>query len=138
MQKKISVYKIILAITFSVGFLFAEAQIPKGANVIKIKDASFKEIATALLDAGYSFYKIDSNYQTLRTELKYIKDYLIQIRLEVRVKDSTAFLKGAWESPASSGLLMIENQKWKSAQITFGEMNRFALSFNKPVEYTTE
>lgn len=110
---------------------------PKGANVIKVTGVSFKQVAQALVDNGFFFEKIDSNYQVIKTDYKEVKGYVMTIQLEVRIKDSTATLKGTWIS--SNYKFDIENQKSAAPyRITFKALNDFALSFNKPVEYIKE
>jgi hypothetical protein len=104
---------------------------PKGANTIKITGVTFRQVANALLDAGYSFEKIDSNFQTIRTEYKAFQNYIPRLRFEIRVKDSILNIKG--DALTSNFQFSAENVKWKGA---FNEMNSFALSFNKPVEYS--
>lgn len=111
---------------------FAQAQ-PKGANVIQVSGITFRQVATSLLDFEYSFEKIDSNFQTIRTEFKEMKDYVMKIQLDIRVKDSVAIIKGSWIS--GNTLFEIQNQKWPAYKATFKALNDFALSFNKPIEY---
>lgn len=117
--------------------VFAHTQdIPKGANLIKVSGVTFRDAAMSLLDAGFSFEKVDSNFQTLKTEWKDIKGYSPKIKFEIRVKDSTLIIKGSWQN--MNILFDIENQKWAAYRVTFSEMNNYALSFRKPVEYLSK
>lgn len=104
---------------------------PKGANVIKITGVAFREVAQRLVDSGFFFQKIDSNYQILRTEFKEVNRY--NVSYEVRVKDSVATITGLWES--GNITFDIKNVKFSVYRDTFADLNKFALSFNKPVEY---
>lgn len=104
---------------------------PKGTNVIKITGVAFREVAQRLVDSGFFFQKIDSNYQILRTEFKEVNRY--NVSYEVRVKDSVATITGLWES--GNITFDIKNVKFSVYRDTFADLNKFALSFNKPVEY---
>lgn len=124
--------------------------IPKGTNTIKVIGVNFKDIANSLLDAGYSFEKIDSNYNTIKTDFKTGKDKgkYTKLRLLIRVKDSTAIVTGEWYNAMLIGSRLfgveqtIENNTEKieytygNPKNLFNEMNTFALSFKKPVEYS--
>jgi len=125
------------------------SQIPKRANTIIIKGPTFKEVATALLDAGYTIEKSDSSLQTIKTEWKdgTGKDKLVRLRLYARIKDSSAIIRGEYYPPGPIGTKFlgqeqtIENSTYKIENTSglpknsFNEMNDFALSFKKPVEY---
>jgi len=122
--------------------------IPKKANTILIKGVSFKDVETVLLDKGYSFEKVDSNLQTLKTDNKEGsgKTKGLKFHYYVRVKDSTASVRGEWFNPSVIGTTFlgvqsnVENSTFKientgAAKKCFDEMNQLALSFKKPVEY---
>ena len=99
---------------------------------------------------GYSFEKIDSNYQRIKTEFKTDegKNKWMKLRLFIRVKDSTAIITGEWYNTMFIGSKLlgieqtIENSTDKientigNPKNCFNEMNKFALLFNKPVEYS--
>jgi hypothetical protein len=127
----------------------SQAKIPKKTNAIEITGISFKEITNALLDAGFIFDKIDSNYQTLKTEFKdgTDKNKSMKLRFMIRVKDSLATLTGEWYNTMFIGGKLfdqeqsIENSTYK-IEYTYGnpkacflEMNSFALSFKREVKY---
>lgn len=122
--------------------------IPKGTNTIKVNGVTFRQVADGLLDAGYSFEKIDSNFQTIKTEFRQSKSVsTMQIALYARVKDSSLIITGKGFMPGLEGGYLLGKQltkedatmdiKYTSGNYKklFNEMNAFAKSFNKPVEY---
>ena len=131
--------------------LFGKTQekLPKKANTIELYGASFTQIANGLLDAGYTFDKIDSNFQTIKTEFKdgSGKNKWMKMRLYVRMKDSTAFINGEWYNTLVIGHKLlgqeqtIENSTSKieystgNSKSCFIEMKIFAESFQKPLNY---
>lgn len=130
-------------------FISFSQKIPKHTNTIKIHDVTFQEVANKLLDAGYTFDKIDSNYKTVKTDFKdgTGKNKNMKIRLMLRIKDSSAIITGEWygtsfignklfgqEQTAENSTFRIENT-WGANKNSFDEMKAFAESFNKPVEY---
>lgn len=126
------VIKYVFTLIASVLILTSKAQdIPKGTNTIKITGVGFREIAVKLIDSGFTFEKIDSNFQTLRTEYNEVNRYLI--KYDIRVKDSVATIKGWWTS--SNIIFDIEYQKFFPDRNIFAIAKDFALSFGKPVEY---
>jgi len=130
-------------------FGFSQNKTLKKANSIEINSVSFKEVANGLLDAGYTFDKIDSNFHTIRTDFKEGagKNKWMKLRLLVRMKDSVAIVTGEWYNSMFIGgtLLgqqqMIENSTYKieytngNAKNCFLEMKVFAESFKKPTNY---
>ncbi len=128
---------------------FSQQKIPKKSNAIEIEGLTFKEVANALLDAGYNFDKIDSNFQTIKTEFKVGKDVnkWMKIRLYVRVKDSIAIISGEWYNTMFVGNKFLGQEKTienstSKIEYTFGnpkncflEMDEFAKSFNKNSTY---
>lgn len=126
--------------------------IPKKTNTIEVSGVTFNQVANALLDAGYTFERIDSNYLTIKTDFKAgngkLKD--IKYRLMIRVKDSTAIITGEWYNKLFIGATIlgteqtIEGSTYQIQYTTgnekncFLEMNSFALSLNGEVEYKTK
>jgi hypothetical protein len=138
--------KLIILLFFPVA-LFGQV-IPKGCDLIKVSGVSFKQVANALLDAGYSFEKIDSNFQTIKTDFKQSKSAKdLSLSLYVRVKDSSASITGKGYQRGVAGSYSVGKQRTmddatfiiKNAsgkyKKTFAEVNSFALSFNTLVEY---
>jgi hypothetical protein len=109
----------------------------KGTNVIKIKGVSFQEVLQHLVDVGYSFKKVDSNYHYVITEFKDVNKYTFTIQYDVRWKDSIATVKGKVEN----GGMVFDVGYYKPQSIIkrgFLMMNNFATWFNKPIEYLKE
>lgn len=101
-----------LLLIFLVIPALAFAQIPKHAKIILVKDVSFLEVCSALLDNGYTIQTKDNDLQTARTEEKqYPKYWNARYTINVRVKDSVAYFSG-----------------------TFSAVNLFK---NEPIEYLT-
>lgn len=131
-------------------FSFSQKEIPKKANTITIVGVVFKEAANSLLDAGYTFEKVDSNFQTIKTEFKEGtgKNKWMRLRLYVRIKDSSAIVTGEWYNTLFIGSKLlgieqtVENSTSKieytigNPKACFNEMKEFALSLKKPVEYS--
>ena len=120
-------------------FSFSQNTIPEKSNAIKVTGITFREIANSTLDAGYILEKVDSNFQTLRTEYKERagENKRMKVRLMIRVKDSVATITGEWYNA-----LFTEEKYAKKIEYTFGntkscfeEMNQFAMTLNRPIEY---
>lgn len=140
-----------LFLLFPIVALFQQS-IPKKANTIEVKGVSFKEVANGLLDAGYSFEKVDSNFQTIKTEFKEGtgKNKWMKLRLITRVKDSTVIITGEWYNTMFIGSKLlgveqtVENSTYKieytsgNPKNCFMEMNSFALSLKKEMLYLIE
>lgn len=134
------------------------AQIPRNANTIIVKGVSFSEVCSQLLDKGYSIDKKDDQLQTVRTEpKKYPKYWNAAYKINIRVKDSLAYISATFTAPYENPLTPAANKQeplWNNDPVTnrtnnkgkpqskslegyaFSLVNEFALSFNKPVEYS--
>lgn len=78
----------------------------KGDNLILVKGVSFMQVCSALLDSGYSIEKKDDQLQTVKTEFKeYPTKFNGAYFIEVRVKDSVAYIKGKFSAPWSKSIL---------------------------------
>lgn len=121
--------------------------IPADANTIVVKNVTFTEICNALLDSGYVIDKKDSELQTVRTEARqYPKYWNATYKVNVRVKDSAAYISATFTAPPEGGLFkdeIVTNQTNKKGA-TFKKgmwgyifllINDFALSFKKEVSY---
>ena len=143
MQKSITLLFLIIAACVTM-----QAQ-EKGTTKIMVSGVTFREVTNQLLDFGYSFDKIDSNYQTVKTEYKTFKSKGVDMDIcfFVRLKDSTAIISGKWVPTALIGSKLlgaeitrdnstydIDNKMGSKAQ--FAEMTRFAKSFGKEVTYS--
>ena len=116
--------RIILLLTLIVlftGSAFCQEP-PKDASKIEVAGVTFREVVNNLLDQNYYIDKIDSNYQTVKTEAH---NSLI---IYARVKDSTAILTCWYEDK------QVRNDKSLESAF-FKLLNIFALSFKKPIEY---
>lgn len=121
---------------------------PKGANTI-IVASTFNEACIKLLDAGYFIDKKDSTLGTIVSSPKYIKKVDGNIIIQVRIKDSLAYISGLLnQNIAYNGRYgtvdfkeysAIENKGMKNspAKQFFNAMEDFAKSFNKRVDYKT-
>lgn len=129
-------------------FLANAQTIPKDANVIRVKKVGFLEACNALLDSGYTISKKDNELQTVTTENKqYPKLWNATYKMDIRIKDSIAYISGTVTAPPEGGLFLNEpifNQTNKKG-ITFPKslfgfafllINNFALSFNKEISYS--
>ena len=130
-------------------FALSQQKIPKNTNAIEVNGISFREVANGLLDASYTFEKIDSNFQTIKTEFKdgVGKNKWMRLRLMIRVKDSTATITGECYNTMFIGTKLlgveytIENSTFKieytsgGSKNCFLEMNAFANSFKKAIAY---
>lgn len=141
---------VITAIMLTISYVCSgQDAIPKKANTIIVKGVAFIEAANKLLDLGYIIETKDNDLQTIKTVPKAVKKYsTAQMYFHIRVKDSSAIIR------ATAGLykygtftqvnLVYEGQvsyggmKGSAMRITWDELNAFALSFNKPVEYRIE
>lgn len=137
--------------------VIATAQIPRNAKTIVVKNVSFEQVCNQLLDKGYAIEKKDDQLQTVRTEYKkYPKLWNAGYRIDIRIKDSTAYISGAFTAPYENPLtrasakqeplwnnepiLYLTNNKGKPhakslSGYAFGLLNEFAVSFGKEVEY---
>ena len=101
-------------------------------------------------EINFTFDKIDSNYQTIKTDFKEGagKNKWMKLRLNVRVKDSVATFYGDWYNTMFIGTNLlgvqqstlensIEKIEYKSVnpKNCFLEMNELAISFNKNIVY---
>lgn len=133
------------------------AQIPRNAKTIIVKNVSFTEVCNQLLDKGYILDKKDDQLQTVRTEPKvYPKGWNAAYKMDIRVKDSTAYITATYTAPYDQVLASAAKQDplWNNDPVyydtnkkgkpflkslpgyAFGWVNEFALSFGKPVEYS--
>jgi hypothetical protein len=128
----------------------SQEKIPKKSNTIEVSGVTFKEVVNTLLDFGYTFDKIDSNYQTIKTDFKQGagKNKWMKLRILVRVKDSIASFSGDWYNTIFMGTTIggvrqstlensVERIEYRSVnpKNCFLEMNEIAISFKKSVIY---
>lgn len=127
--------------------LFSQAQ-PKKTNTITVTGVTFNETVNKLLDAGFIIEKSDSTFKTIKTEYKTGagSNKWMKLSLNIRVKDSIAYITGKWYNTlmlnAFDKFTTIDNEAMAIAntygnpKACFKEMDVFALSFKKPVEYS--
>lgn len=141
--------KMLLIVALLLNIACVGQQAPKGTNTIKVKGVSFRQVANALLDAGYSFKSIDSNYNILTTEPKsYSRKADGMVQLNIRVKDSVVMITGycgLYESDLSNnpgrgiveGKTVIANRGMKGSLLkdSFGVMDNFAKSLKGVIVY---
>jgi hypothetical protein len=130
-------------------FSFSQENIPKKANTIEVNGVSFRELANQLLDANFNLERVDSSFQTIKTEFKSGtgKSKWMKLRLLARVKDSTAIISGEWYNTMLVGAKLlgveytienlVERIQYSSgnSKSCFMEMRTFAMSFKKPTVY---
>lgn len=135
------------------------SQIPRDASVVIVKGVTFNQVCSALLDSGYRIESRDIEMQTVKTENKLFPiAWNAAYRIHVRVKDSTAYLSGTFTAPYSTAIFgsntkdplfkddpvyNLTNNKGETKKkslpaVPFMEVNKFALSFGKPVEYMVQ
>ena len=138
--------------------------IPPKAKTIVVKGVTFTEVLNALLDKGYGIEKKDTDLQTARTEaIKYPRYWNGAYKINVRVKDSTAYFTGIYKCPYDTQLFsgaLAQNEKdkpWDVSDFIYhatnkkGEtqakhmigypfllMNDFVKGLGKQLEYKTE
>lgn len=141
--------KILIILMIAAPLMGRGQDIPKKANTIIIKGVDFLEAANKLLDAGYPIDKKDNDLQTVVSEPQVLKKFATAyITISIRIKDSSAHIFGN-SAIYTYGKLSPNNlfTEWKvrnagmkgsADRVTWDELNAFALSFNKPVEYRIE
>lgn len=119
----------------------------KDANTIVVKGITFIDVCNKLLDDGYSIDKKDNDLKTVKTEKKeYPKYWNATYIVNIRVKDSSAYISGTYTAPPNGGLFKDEpvtnlcNKRGETYQKSmegyiFLLLNEFALSFKKEVSY---
>lgn len=138
---------IFFIITFCcVGSLQAQ-EIPKKTNTIIVKGVTFNEAARQLLDQNFLIDRSDSALQYINTRQRKTNTFWIcYLTMNLRVKDSSLIITGTCSDNAESTLwgvttktgelpVSYKGEKVGIYKIAFNDMNAFALSFNKPVEY---
>lgn len=145
-------YKILLVCLSLVVTRAANSQdIPKGTNAIKLKAASFKAVATALLDAGYQFKSLDSNFGLITTDpKKFNKRQAWVLQIMARQKNDDIILTGfcafsedGFHSDNPRDLLSGKDRirysgmKGSLFKDSFETMQTFALSTGLQLEYIT-
>lgn len=140
-----------LLLTFAFLPFFALGQ-TKNDNTISVKGVGFIEVANKVLDFGYIVAKIDSNLNTINTEFKEGKgkNKWMQLKLNIRVKDSTAIITGQWVNSLFLGSKLLGREQTLENSVSkieytignpkhlFLEMAEFAQSFNKPITYSNK
>jgi len=140
--------KILIIASLAFPIYLQAQEIPKKANTIMVKGVSFDEAASALMDHHYNIQNTDRMLQIMSTsKAKSLKHSTVYLKINVRIKDTTAIITGIasdniWVS--SYGIYSAPPQYLPIAKLgakdspalnAWAELNEFALSFNKPVEY---
>lgn len=122
-------------------------EIAPNANTIIIKGVTFKQVCMSLLDSGFVIDKKDSDFETVSTKPKeFPKLWNAEYLINVRVKDSVAYISGLFSAPPGGGLFYnspVYNHCKKNGQphpkslarYPFMLINSFAKCFGKPLEY---
>jgi hypothetical protein len=132
------------------------AQVPRNAKTIIVKGVTFEQVCEQLLDKGYNIEKKDDQLQTVRTEAKkYPKYWDAAYKMDIRVKDSAAYITATYSSPfentSPNQRSLFDNERVYNhtdkkgnphvkslSGYAFGLVNEFVLSFRKQVEYRVE
>jgi hypothetical protein len=134
------------------GFLFAPfnvdgQEIPKKANTIIVKGATLEEVSNMLLSKSYIIERLDKDLKTVSTRQAMSKrNKALYVSINIRIKDGSAIITGSCSNnleikfgsiTISPDDYPIENIGMKCSlfRAAFDELNDFALSFNRPVEY---
>lgn len=67
---------------------------PKNSNLILVKGVTFNQVLNILLDKGYFIDKKENDIQTAKTEPKQMGNGVWNYFVQIRVRDSTAFIYG--------------------------------------------
>lgn len=87
----------------------ARGQTLSDATVIIAKGVSFERVCNALLDSGYAIEKKDNDLMTVRTENRqYPNKWNATYLINIRIKDSSAYISGTFTAPPGGGLFKNE------------------------------
>ena len=118
------------------------SQIPNGVHQIVVNGVSFFEVCNSLLDSGYTIKEKDNDLQTAVTrEKQFPKYWNATYHVEIRVKDSTAYITGKVTSPLSSNepieYVIKRGKEFSKGLLTypFILINNFAKGFERPISY---
>lgn len=137
---------------------------PPKAKTIIVKGINYSQILEILLDKKIEIEKRDAELQTVRTgPIVYPRYYNGAYKMDIRVKDSTAYFSGLWVAPYETqfaSLLVgshINDPKWDNSQFIYNRCDRkgrplkksidgypfwlmvdFVKSLGKEVEYKTD
>jgi len=138
---------LITPLILSLSIVTSYSQIHKNCKTIIVKHVGFLEVCNMLLDKNYKIEKKDNELQTVETtQTEYIKSFNATFIIEVRVKDSTAYITGNFTAPPGGGLAYKEpiynvvdkNGVTKVKTLSgypFSKLVEFAKAFNKEVEF---
>jgi len=123
---------------------------PNNTSTILVKDISFDQVASTLLDVGFSPAIVQKDLGYITTDWKpFCSDCAPEFMLTIRIKDSIAYIKGQWRTNAGISLhgphtalnsatayiYPISNAGPKLAKIAFNLMNIFAYSLKGELFY---
>lgn len=125
----------------------SQTAIPKDANTIVVKGVKFLDVCNALLDAGYTIEKKDTELGTAETKIaNYGKYFNATYKFHLRTKDTIAYLTATYTAPPGGGLFFndiatnLVNKKGvrltnRIGSYPFELLNQFALSLKKELDY---
>lgn len=134
--------KFFFAILLFPAMLFAQ-DIPKGTNAITVTGVSFEQVSTALADQNYFVDKKDESVHTIVTLPKADQSSAwkgkIKVILQIRVKDSVAYLSGLYNmesiNQASFDPIIKRGARGSIFMTAWDELNNFALSLHREISY---
>jgi hypothetical protein len=135
--------KFIIAFLFSVFVFFAQCQeAPKGSNMIIAKGVSFKTTVDKVFDLGFFIDRQDSTIGTIITTAKEFENGVWYFILQIRIKDSVAYISGQVKYlitisglPPEYGPVINKGMKGSAYRVAFGKMDELAKSLSKDVSY---
>ena len=143
--------KILIVVLLAFPIFISAQEVPKKTNVIIVHGVTFDEAATALSDHHYRIAHTDRTLQVMTTEkVQSLKHSNVYLSINVRIKDSIAIITGVasnnigvgsygiYSAPPEYKPIAKQGSKKSPALNAWEELNEFALSFNKPVEYLVE
>lgn len=124
---------------------YADGQIPLKTNAIVVKEVSFAEACSKILDKGYEIEKKDNDLMTAKTvSREYVRFWNAEYTISIRVKDSTLHIIGAVTAPPKTGGLF-DNRRLEQDRgaknlftVGFSYLDEYARTFGKPIEYIRE
>lgn len=137
----------LILLTFTGISLISPGQTPpKNATGISVTGADLLSVANALLDKGFKIDKKDNELGTLKTEERGYENNMWYLVIDVRVKDSTAYITGQIKvmvSPMGNTRRLYEpviyrGMKNAPYKLAFAEMDSVAHALSANVNYTKQ
>jgi hypothetical protein len=136
--------RILLLIAFLFPLASYTQEPPKNSTGITVSNTDLMAVANALLDNGFRIDKKDTELGTLKTEERGYENNVWFLVIDVRVKDSTAYITGQIKvmvSPIGNTRRLYEPVIYKGMKkapyrLAFAAMDEIARSLNGHVTYS--